>query len=198
MERPTLQKPREQQWQEDEDKLQELLNFIKNEAFNIEAYRFWCPGDIEWVTYKQLMDNINSDHKVISFQYMSAMRQYFRTLPAELTAWQKEIFSHFRRFMMTLEERQDYIIQLEQYADACERDMEEMQDQIKDLERERNAVKILSENIELNAKVEALKEMLIAQGKPAEEVKKIIETPEPVSALPAPATTEEKKRDFKA
>lgn len=157
MEKPILNKPTIQEWKNQEDVFARLLDNIEKNVFDVNKWEFNVPDLNEMINYKELMKKINSE-KYIKPVWSDTMRTFFKHLPEEFIRMKKDLISAMKGFTATLQERMNYEKQLEEYCNAVENELDSVNAQLEDLQKERELMMTKSRVTELEAKLKESRE----------------------------------------
>ena len=123
--KPTVDKPRLNQWQNDDDQISQLIEHMQDKVLNINKWKFRIHGLNKYISYDEVIKKIQEKHP--SPEYVQIMKDSFEYLPEKLEIMKQDIETVLKRFILNIQERMNYIDELEKYIQELE-NQEEKQD----------------------------------------------------------------------
>lgn len=151
MQRPKLDKPRLEEWHNDDEQLANLMDFIDKKVLNISTWEFRIAHLNKHVPYDEVLKNIQERYP--AFEWIEALKDSYIFLPNKFRMIKEDLFSVMRRFTLNLQERLNYIEAIEKYADELEQEVEKLHSQVDALKQQTTIKGIHSE-------IESLKIMI--------------------------------------
>lgn len=193
MDRPIVQRPRKQEWQNDDEQIATLLDHIEKKVLNVDDWKFRVPHLNKEIRYAEVLENTRQ--KYPELEWIDVMKNFFIYVPDKFRLIKEDLWTVFKRFTLNLQERLNYIEQMEQYADYLEGEAETLRDQVHLLKEDTNVSRIKAEIERPNNKVDGL--LARKEAAPvALPAPPPIQTTKPVTS-PPPSAKKAKRQEVK-
>lgn len=119
-----------------DEQVAELIDDALKRNLDLSQKRFEVPMLYKTVSYAEFIAELRKT--VISRDYFSALKDVFRSLPAEYNRLNKDLRSIFQQLLLKIEEAFTYIDELSEYVDTLESEFDELQNELQSLRVERD------------------------------------------------------------
>lgn len=175
IERPKVEKPRIQEWANDDDELSKLLTHLESKVLNTSNWEVFHPMKNKYIKFDEMLKSLQ-ERKYPTLWDLESIKGFVMYLPEKMNIINKELFTVMKRFSLNLQERLNYIQSVDEYIDHLEAQLDELKKDLKVKENETKIDEYLPELDQLKSQVEFLMQK-IKEPKHIEEHQE--EDPEP-------------------
>ena len=119
MDRPKIDKPRIQNWLNDDEQLSSLLDHIEKKVLNVSLWKIYNPQSNKYIDFQELAESI-SKKKYPDISDMESIKGFLAHLPEKFRVIKDDLYTVFKKFLLNLQERVNYIEQANEYIDYLE------------------------------------------------------------------------------